>query len=339
VKGEPDESGPLELDLYGLRVSVQSDWGDVIAALRRDFGWFERADAQSSPVVRVQIERKAPDYDALGDASASFVTPRNVVFHHDGRTIVDYFGQAVSVLEPALGNLSVQGRSSHLVHEAVYLFLLSRVGEHLDSRGLTRVHSLGLAGRAGAVLVLLPSGGGKSTLAVRALSEPGVKLLAEDTPLLDRAGVVHPFPVRVAINEADAETLPAGAVHRIQRMEFHPKLVLDRSAFADRIATKPVPLAHIVIARRSLGRDAALDPLPRRAAFGPLLREAVVGIGVYQGMEFVLQKGFREVPGKAGIAFGRMRRCGAGLRRARVWQLTLGRDRERNWESLAPLLR
>lgn len=339
MKRDADESGRLELDLYGLRVSIHSDWEDVIAALRRDFGWFERTADEGSPHVRVEIERKAPDYDALGEASASFVTPRNVVFHLDGRTIVDYFGQAVSVLEPALGKLRVQGRSPHLVHEAVYLFVLSRVGEHLDSRGLTRVHSLGLAGRAGAVLVLLPSGGGKSTLAVRALSEEGVKLLAEDTPLLDRAGVVHPFPLRLAINETDAESLPTGAVHRIQRMEFHPKLVLDRSAFADHIASKPVPLAHIVVARRSLGRDAVLEPLPRRAAFGPLLREAVVGIGVYQGMEFVLQKGFREVPGKAGVALGRMRGCAAGLRRARVWQLTLGRDRERNWESLAPLLR
>jgi hypothetical protein len=31
--------------------------------------------------------------------------------------------------------------------------------------------------------------------------------------------------------------------------------------------------------------------------------------------------------------------CGAGLARAKVWELTLGRDHERNWDAVAQLLR
>ena len=69
-----------------------------------------------------------------------------------------------------------------------------------------------------------------------------------------------------------------------------------------------------------------------------MLREAVIGVGVYQGMEFVLQQGFRDVAGKAGTAAMRARCCSAGLRRSQVWRLTLGRDHERNWEALRPLL-
>ena len=45
-----------------------------------------------------------------------------------------------------------------------------------------------------------------------------------------------------------------------------------------------------------------------------MLREAVIGVGVYQGMEFVLQQGFRDVAGKAGTAAMRARCCSAGLR-------------------------
>lgn len=328
----------LSLDVYGLRVAVTSDWDDVLAAIGRDFGWFERETGGARAMLRVEVERRTPDYDSLGDATAAFVTPRNVVYHVGGRTVVDYFGRAVSVLDREAGTMRVEGESSQLVHEAVYLFLLSRIGEHLDARGLTRVHSLALAGRGGAVIVLLPSGGGKSTLALHALAVNGVRLLAEDTPLLDRSGLVHPFPLRLAVNEADAERLPPGAVHRIERMEFHPKVALDRGAFADRIEARPTPLAHIVVGRRALGTRAELEPLARRDAIGPLLREAVVGIGVYQGMEFVLQRGFHDLPGKAGTALGRARSCGTALRRARVWRLTLGRDGERNWKALAPLL-
>jgi hypothetical protein len=71
---------------------------------------------------------------------------------------------------------------------------------------------------------------------------------------------------------------------------------------------------------------------------GPLLREAVVGVGVYQGMEFVLQQGMRDVVGKLGVAGTRARCCAAALARARVWRLTLGRDHERNWAAIRPLL-
>lgn len=121
-------------------------------------------------------------------------------------------------------------------------------------------------------------------------------------------------------------------------MEFHPKLVLDLEAFAERIESQPQPLRHLVIGVRSLGRGAHLRQIPRRAAADPLLREAVVGVGVYQGMEFVLQRGMRDIAGKAGIAAVRTACCAAALSRARVWELTLGRDHDRNWRELAPLL-
>jgi hypothetical protein len=127
-------------------------------------------------------------------------------------------------------------------------------------------------------------------------------------------------------------------VRRLERMEFHPKLALDLEAFRHRIEPSPRPLAHVVVGVRSLGRTASLAPLPRRAAVGTVVREAVVGVGVYQGMEFVLQRGMRDVAGKAGTAVVRARCCAAGLRRARVWRLTLGRDHERNWQALLPLL-
>jgi hypothetical protein len=85
--------------------------------------------------------------------------------------------------------------------------------------------------------------------------------------------------------------------------------------------------------------SASLEPLARRTAAGAMFREAVVGVGVYQGMEFVLQRGMRDVAGKAGIAASRAACCAAGLRGARVWRLTLGRDHDANWEALSALLR
>ncbi len=326
------------LDMYGLRFSLNGDWTEVLESLRLDFGWFE----QHHPVraeLEVLIEQRSPDFDVFGELVATFVTPRSVVYQENGRTIVDYFGRVLSVFDRRGGNLVVQGLDAHFVHEAVYHFLLSSVGSHLDANGLPRLHALGLAGAQGAVAVMLPSGGGKSMLTLRSLEADGVKLLSDDTPLLDRQGRLHPFPLRIGVNPTDASSLPAGSrVRLIERMEFHPKLAVDLDPFADRIQGTPVPLRHLVIGRRSLGHDARLESLPRRAALGTLLRDLVVGVGVPQGMEFVLQRGMRDVLRQSRPALTRSACCVAALRKAHVWRLTLGRDHERNWEALQPLL-
>ena len=128
------------------------------------------------------------------------------------------------------------------------------------------------------------------------------------------------------MNPTDAATLPDGAVRRMDRMEFHPKLVLDLEAFSDRVESRPQPLRHLVIGRRSLGMHASLEPVPRRSAVSTLIREAIVGVGIYQGMEFVLQHGMRDVAGKLGVAATRAACCSGVLARAKVWRLTVGRD-------------
>jgi hypothetical protein len=325
------------LDVYGLRASLHGDWPEVTGQLLLDFAWF-RSEDTGAPDVEVEVQRRAPDFGAFGALEASFVTPRNVVYEAGPLTVVDYFGRALSVLDRARGRLTIQGEDEHLVHEAGYLFLLSRIGEHLDRIGLPRLHALGLATPNGAAAIMLPSGGGKSTLALRTLEAGGVRLLSEDSPLMDRHGRLHPFPLRIGVNETDAQRLPADKLRRLERMEFHPKVALEVEAFADRIEREPQPLRNLVIGRRSLGTEARLDPLPRRAAAGTLLREAVVGVGLYQGMEFVLQRGAVDTVRQARPAAVRAACCAAVLRGANVWRLTLGRDHDSNWRALAPLL-
>lgn len=324
-------------DVHGLRIAVSGDWPEIVEGLRLDFAWFQAARGDRV-AVEVEIQKRPPDFDAFGDVPASFVTPRNVVFQQDARTIVDYFGRAVSLLDRRTGKLTVQGEDGPLVHEAAYHYLVSRAGEYFDEVGLPRLHALALVGREGAVAIMLPSGGGKSTLALRALQEGGAKLLSEDSPLIDARGRLHPFPLRIGINATDAAKLPPGQVRRIERMEFHPKYALELASFADRIESTSQPLRHLVVGRRTLGRDATLERLPRRAVLGTLFREAVVGVGLYQGMEFVLQHGARDVAGMAGVATTRSLHCLSGLARAKTWRLTLGRDHDRNWEALQPLL-
>lgn len=312
-------------------------WEEVVQELRLDFSWFEQ-ERGSRADLRIEIEQREPVFDGLPDLPASFVTPRNAVYQNGRHTVVDYSGRALAVFDREADVLRVQGTQRHLVHEIVYLFALSRIGEHLDAVGLTRIHALGLTGGQGGVIVLLASGGGKSTLALRGLREPGVSLLSDDTPLLDTEGNVHPFPLRVGVGAQAARELPAEQVRLIERLEYPDKYVVALDAFADDIATEPAPVGHIVIAERRLGNEASLTPVSRRACAGPLIRDGVVGLGIAQMIEWTLVHGARDVTGKLGTAASRAKCCGAALRGAHAWRLGLGRDHERNWDALAPLL-
>jgi hypothetical protein len=328
------------LDIHGLRVLIHGDWPEVVEAVRRDFLWFETVPGPDGADLEIAVRRRPPDWEAFEGLRAAFVTPRDVVYRVPGRTIMDHLGRAVSEIDHEAARLTIQGTDEEIVHDALYYYLVGEAGSYLESRGLPRLHGLGLSGAQGAVAVLLPSGGGKSTLAVRALREEGVKLLSDDSPLLDRHGRLHPFPLRVAINGEDAASMPDGSLRHIERVGLHPKLALDTDNFAERIEREPQPLRHIVIGQRSLSREGRLEPLPRRAAVRTLVRDGVIGVGLYQGYGVsVLERGARDIVSKVGAVLGRSASCTAGLAHAQVWRLVLGRDRTQNFEALLPLLR
>jgi hypothetical protein len=340
------DTGEANFDVFGMQFRI-AGWPEVIDAIRLDLAWFEaspdrsqlRGSSDPSSHITVTVRSGPPQLDRFGDVRASFVTTRNVVYQLDGQTIVDYFGRVVVVFDRASSTVLIEGDERDLVHEATYLFVLSRVGEHLDAAGLLRLHALALAGRQGAVVVLLPAGGGKSTLALRALQDADVRLLSDDTPLIDRRARVHAFPLRLGLSAQGAARLPPNQVRRIQRFEFPAKNVLALTAFADRVAEEAQPLRHIVLGQRSLGRDVSLERVSRRRAVAPLVRDGVVGLGIAQMAEYMLQRGWRDVAGKAGTATRRAAICARALAGAQTWQLQMGRDLERNWSALSTLLR
>jgi hypothetical protein len=329
----------VRFDFHGLGITIRGDWPEVIEPLRLDFLWFERRNgAGPSTAAEVVIEKRRPDWTEFAALRADYVTPRNVVYRDGHRTVVDHLGRALSVVDPQARRLLVQGEDAMIVHDAVYYAILADAGAHLDHHGRARVHGVGLVGGQGAVVILLPSGGGKSTLALRALRQDGVRLLSDESPVLDRRGRVHPFPLRIGVNPEDAASLPNGRGRLIERLVQHPKLGLDADVFADSIENTPQPLRHIVLAQRSLSAFGLLEPVARHTAIGPLLRDSVVGLGLHQGYGSVLDRGLVASRSKVVPVVARSACCATAVRRAQVWRLTMGRDRERNWEALLPLL-
>jgi hypothetical protein len=324
---------------HGVGVAVDSSERALLDATRRSFSFFETAVAE--PDLHIEHRAERPDYDALPELTSSVATPRNICFVGGGLTYIDYFGRALNVYDPREGRSRISTEDPQLAREIVYLTILSRVAEKLARRGLHRIHALGLERRGRAVLVLLPSGGGKSTLALTVLGHPecGLRLIAEDSPLVRRDGWVLPFPIRIGVSP---HALPAGIDARFagceERMEFGPKVAIDVSLFADRLVREPVAPGLILLGRRTTGRQARISPVPKRRVVRHILMNSVIGIGLYQGIEFIVQKGLRDVFSHGVSAFSRARNSLNLVRKSRVCEFLIGRDTQANYETLIRFL-
>lgn len=290
-------------NFHGCTIAVDSTSSELVHEVGRDFSYFRTTG--EAPQVHVRLHLTAPAYDQLPPVSASVITPRNVCFRQEPLTYIDYFGHGLAVYNRQQQSCDIYGMAPDLVHEIAYLFTLSTVGQYLDTQGKHRLHALGVSYRQRGALLLLPSGGGKSTMALRLLREPEFLLLSEDTPLIDRRGWVLPFPLRLGVRPEQETGIPSQYLRTVRRMEFDPKTLIDIEYFHDRLGRAVEP-GCLLVGERNLGEVSEILPLSRRRAFKALVSNMVVGLGIYQGMEFLLERGLWEILGKSNVAASRL---------------------------------
>jgi hypothetical protein len=317
----------VSFDVYGYRFSVRGSIKEPVDGIRQDFGFF--ATDASAGSVSIDLVPEDPPMDGLPSVDAAVYTPRNVVYHNGRRRYIDYHGRALAIQEEETGNLRLYSRDPDLLYEATYLYLLSQIGQHLDRRGLHRIHALGVAVKNRAVLVLLPMGGGKSTLGLHLMKHPEVQILSDDSPFIDRRGRLLAFPLRLGLLPGSEHSIAPEHRRLIRRMEFEPKYVVNYSYFQDRIATSAEP-GLVLIGSRMLVPGCRVEEVGRLAGLRACIANCVLGVGLYQGLEFILRSSGWELLKKSGQAMSRLLNCNQLLRRSRVCRVHLGRDHELN---------
>ena len=334
------ELGVFYLNIHGVVVRVDCADAEIAARLSDDFSQFLSTESSTAPMVELVLIRDEPRYDELPPIRASIHTPRNVCYDAGDLTYIDYFGKALAIYQRSRQRIEVRSARPHLLHEIGYLTLLSRVSEQLERRGLHRVHALAVAKQGRSAIVLLPSTGGKTTLALHFLQAgDGWRLVSEDSPLVDRGGRLHPMPLRLGVMSDEPPPFPAQFVTYFERMEFGPKYLVSLRAFPGAVETEVTEPAWVFIGRRTLGNACRIAPASRRLGFRALTSDMIVGLGLYQGLEFLLRRSALDLFAHTKLIAGRTRAAMALLRRARVYEIELGRDLDLNASTLSSFLR
>ena len=322
----------LDFAFYGTTLRVLCDNDEVSQRVLNDFSYFQsdrKANDRTSDVT-IEASLRKPDYDALPPLPASIYTPRNICYSDGEKTYIDYFGRALAVYDRATSRLEVESDNSHLLHEIVFLSVLSRVSEKLEAKGMHRVHALAVARGNEAALFAMPSGGGKTSLAMAFLRHgEKFQIASEDSPLIDRMGRLLPFPLRFGVKQKP-EGIAEHHVTRIERMEFDPKHLISLDAFPGAIATTPLQPKFLFLGRRTLGTACTLEQVSRLTGLRGLIRDMVVGVGLYQGIEFLLRSSAIDLWRSSHLFISRLLRALQLLRSCEIIRVDLGRRPDLN---------
>jgi len=322
-----EAAGAFAFDVYGFRFSIRSTAPEAIEGIREDFAFFSAPGSATS--VKLELLDEIPPYQCLPPIDASVYTPRNVVYRDGGKRYIDYHGRALGIQDEATGDMKFYSRDQNLLYEAAYLYLVGKIGEYLDRRGLHRIHALGVTVNGRAVLVLLPMGGGKSTLGMHLMKYPEVRLLSDDSPFIDRAGKVFAYPLRLGLLPGMESSIPPQHRRLIQRMEFGPKHLVNYGYFKDRVAPSAEP-GLVMIGGRTFAPGCTIEEVAIAAGLRACIPHCVVGMGLFHGREFILQASGWEILRKSGLGMSRLRNCWHLLRRSRVCRIHLGPDPDVN---------
>lgn len=330
----------IVISILGVSARVRCSDPQVMYWLDFDFSQFVEAQPLPTCDINIDVHVQDPPANVIPPLDEIMHTPKFVCFEDEQRTrYITYQDKAICIHNYATESGTIYCADPGEAYERLYLTILSRVGERLDSKGIHRVHSLGISFNKQATLMLIPQGGGKTTLGLSLLGKPGIKLLSEDTPFINWRGQVFPFPFRIGVTNGErTEAIPEEFKRLTGRMHWGFKILVDLRYFKDSIARDAVPLKYLLCGRWTNKATPRIERLSKVGALGYLMRDCVFGLGLPQVIELFLQSGLRGTLQKAAIAFSRLLVSIICVLKANCYQLYLCKDREKNARMIVEFL-
>ena len=317
------------IDIYGLSIEVNADSPGLSLELIRPFKFFRKDGIE--PKIKIIIKEEAPPYESFPRMESKFSTPRNVVYKDKHNKVIDYFGKGAVLEDNKRNTYTLYGRDRNFLLEAFYLLITSLFGQFCDRNNILRIHALGVSYRNKAFIFMMLPGGGKSTMALSLLEDKDIKLISDDCLLFDDKGRVLPFPSRMGfLGKSGIKNIPGEFIYDIDRMEFGPKHFVDYDYFKDRIERRPISEVALFAVKKILNADPEVKKTSKAQTLKFLIRDSVIGLGLYQGIEFIFSSSPKDIFIRIWVTLRRLIRAVRLACKCRVYEVILSRDVAKN---------
>jgi len=304
-------------------VSITSN-EEIASWLDHDYGYYSHP-AESAPSLKLNIHLEAPPYGGLPELAASRYHEDYIVYDSEGLRVIDFLGRALSVYKTRENTVDIYSESQDRLYDVFHLSFESLLGEQLDRKGFHRIHCLGLEKNGMGIIILLPPGGGKTTMALKFL-ESRIGVLSEDMVLYknDRLYGLH---FRWGVKGA---TTMKGRLMRREKYE-DKTLVSTR----DMKLSKEANPKAIILGRRVLSDRSEIKTLPKHKLIKPLLKSMVLGLELQQSLAYFLLRSTKDGFSKTTIGLSRLKAMRRILRASSTYEFHIGSDIEKNYKTLA----
>jgi hypothetical protein len=133
------------------------------------------------------------------------------------------------------------------------------------------------------------------------------------------------------------QDIPAKYLYKADFLRIGTKIMVDIDYFADKIGTVSQPWM-VLLGERALGNESRIIPASKLRASKEFIKNSVVGLGLHQGLEYLLGGNIWGTIGKSALAWSRLNNSLKVLSRSQVYRYQIGHDFEKNNQVLIDFL-
>jgi hypothetical protein len=232
----------LYFNFYGIQVSVvdqteRFSW--VLHQVVADFNFFSAPVAEAHVQIAICESMQKPRVRTAPVFSTRMCQVREGL----GYRVCRYLRGTEVYLN---GNsASCFGEDAAELYQSIYYFILSRVGELLELKGLHRIHAVTIQ-NGKTICFPMDSFGGKTSIALETMSRRSGKVLGDELAITNGVSI-FPFPIRIGVRadvySKSGTSLPAEKIERIGAgLRYMVSIPLDQAGAESSDWTLRLPL-------------------------------------------------------------------------------------------------
>jgi hypothetical protein len=330
----------LRLNIYSIRLEFELSNEELEKRLRKDFSYFVTEDLSLKPQITIIPQLIKSPIERIPEITSTSQSSNSITYDQGHVRYNDYYGEALSIFNQQTESVEIFSENIERLHEVSYLVALSLSGKKLDLKGLHKVHGMSIIVNNVCCLITLPSKGGKSTLLKELIKNPSVKILSDDTPLINHEGRLLPFPLRLGFESFPDDLEISNKdenYYTLDRKQFGTKHLICIDGLENKIGKEFKELIYINGVRKN-SKDSTISHLSKGSALKALMGHLVIGLGLPMVLEYFWVSGLDDFFLRAKIAISRIYSSIILCITAHCFKIELGADSEKNAKDILNLM-
>lgn len=265
-------------DFYGFSVKINApnDIIDFINTVFSDYPSQKNKSNYSNVIVLNSIFNFKNKYKKI------LKLKEYTIFYHKGLRIINYNDKLLCICNFKKNRFTFISPSLKLLKEKLYLFLISQIGEYLDSKKIHRIHASSIEINKKTFIISGDIKAGKTTALLKLYSKHNFsKVISDDVTFIDHKFNIYRISKKISV---DQNIINNFNIETTDYSLFEKKLILPQHIRWSEKILLPHKLLFIILSRKN-----------KLNIYYQLFLYLVIGYGTPQMIEFFIRFNLRHL--------------------------------------------